>query len=135
MPTSAEPVLYLDSSALVKLVIVEKESEALRGALTSASSRVTCNLARLEVVRALRHKGPSVVADARRVLEGVELIQLDDELLDLAAELEGPLRPLDAIHVAAAMELGDALSALVTYDTQMSRAATALGLLVASPGL
>ncbi len=133
MPTNAERTLYVDSSAIVKLVVTEDESEALRAVLAAASSRVSCTLARVEVVRAVRKRGARVVADARRVLEGFELIELDDELLDLAAELESPLRALDAIHVAAAIEVGDQLEALVTYDGQIIRAAEALGLPVATP--
>ena len=58
---------------------------------------------------------------------------LDDELLDLAGELVEPLRSLDAIHVAAALELGEELEAFVTYDRQMTRAAESLGLSVVSP--
>ena len=71
---------------------------------------------------------------ARTVLDEIDLIQLDDELLDLAADLEGPLRSLDAIHLAAALELGDELEVVVTYDARMTRAAEALGLPVAAPG-
>lgn len=58
---------------------------------------------------------------------------LSDELLDLAGELDPPLRSLDAIHLAAALELGDELEAVVTYDAHMSQAAEALGLPVAAP--
>ena len=133
MPTSDRSTLYLDSSAIVKLVVAEDESEALGALLSSASSRVSCTLARVEVVRAVRTKGARIVADARHVLEGIELIELDDELLDLAADLDGPLRSFDAIHVAAAMELGDQLDALVTYDARMTHAAEALGMVVAAP--
>ena len=125
--------LYLDSSALVKLVLTERESGALRHVLASASFRVSCTLARVEVVRAVREKGPRVATTARRVLEGVDLIELDNELLELAADLPEPLRSLDAIHVAAAMELGDQLEALVTYDATMARVAEALGLPVLAP--
>jgi predicted nucleic acid-binding protein len=130
---SGERSLYLDSSALVKLVLRERESTALRDVLAAASSRVSCTLARVEVVRAVREKGPRVVATARRVLEGVELIELDDGLLELASDLPEPIRSLDAIHVAAAMELGEELDAIVTYDVQMARAAEALGLPVIAP--
>lgn len=133
MRASAERGTYLDSSALVKLVAEERESASLRSALADARSRVSCTLARVEVVRAVRAKGPQAVRSARETLEGVELIELDTELLDLAAELDAPLRSLDAIHLAAAMELGDELEAIVTYDVQMARAATALGLPVISP--
>ena len=78
-------------------------------------------------------RGRAATTRAKRVLDRVDLIALDDELLDLAAEIEGPLRSLDAIHVAAALELGDTLGALVTYDDRMARAATAVGLPVAAP--
>jgi predicted nucleic acid-binding protein len=130
---SGERSLYLDSSALVKLVLTERESGALRHFLASASWRVSCTLARVEVLRAVKEKGPRVVATARRVLEGVDLIELDNELLELAADLPEPLRSLNAIHVAAAMELGDELEALVTYDAQMARKAKSLGLPVLAP--
>lgn len=129
---SAERQVYLDASALVKLVVRESESAALEASL-GPRAVVSSALARAEVVRAAAPRGRDGIARARRLLDRVELIQLDDELLDLAAELDGPLRSLDAIHVAAALELGDGLDALITYDGQMRRAAEALGLPVASP--
>ena len=133
MPTSGKSATYLDSSALVKLVVTENESAALEKALIAVENLASCNLARVEIIRAARQKGRAVVEQARRLLANVELIQLDDELLDLAAELEGPLRSLDAIHLAAALELGDELEAVVTYDGQMARAAKSLGLTVVAP--
>jgi predicted nucleic acid-binding protein len=129
----SERAIYLDSSALVKLVVEERESVPLRSALDASKARVSCTLARVEVVRAVRAAAPRAVRAAWEVLDSVELVQLDDELLDLAAELEAPLRSLDAIHIAAALELGDELESLVTYDARMSRAAEALGLPVTSP--
>ena len=133
MPTSGKSAIYLDSSALVKLVATEKESAALEKALIAVENLASCNLARVEIIRAARQKGRAVVEKARGLLANIELIQLDDELLDLAAELEGPLRSLDAIHLAAALELGDELEAVVTYDGQMARAAKSLGLTVVAP--
>jgi predicted nucleic acid-binding protein len=133
VPTRGRSATYLDSSALVKLVAHEKESTALEDALAGVEALASCNLARVEIVRVARQKRPSVVEKARRLLANIELIQLDDELLDLAAELEGPLRSLDAIHLAAALELGDELEALVTYDARMTQAAEALGLSVVAP--
>ncbi len=129
---SAERPVYLDASALVKLVVREAESPALEGWL-GPRDVVSCALARTEVVRAVAPRGRDGVARARRLLDRVDLVQLDDELLDLAAELDAPLRSLDAIHVAAALELGDSLEALVTYDAQMRRSAEAHGLTVVSP--
>lgn len=130
---SAERTSYLDASAIVKLVVDEPESATLKEFLDDKSLRASANIARVEVVRAVRHKGAAAVRNARAVLDGVDLIQLDDELLDLAAELDGPLRSLDAIHLAATLELGADLDALVTYDARMTRAAEALGLPVYAP--
>lgn len=132
---SADAAVYLDSSALVKLVIREPESEALAGHLRARPTRVSCALARVEVLRAVRPHGPASVTRAQRVLERVGLLRLDDDLLDAAGALEGPtLRSLDAIHLAAAAMLGDALVELITYDVRMSQAAAQLGLAVAAPG-
>jgi predicted nucleic acid-binding protein len=125
---------YLDASAIVKLVVTEPESPALKAWLDGGpDSFVSCALARTEVVRAVVPEGSAAIRRARRLLDRLDLIMIDDELLDLAADLEKPLRTLDAIHVAAAMELGDQLEALVTYDAQMARAAESLGLPVLAP--
>jgi predicted nucleic acid-binding protein len=132
VPTSDSRPAYLESSALVKLVNEEEESDALRAALADRLV-VSCNLARTELMRAAHQKSRAVIVKARELLSIIDLIQLDDELLDLAGELEPPLRSLDAIHLAAALELDDELEAVVTYDTRMARAAQSLGLRVVAP--
>lgn len=127
-------MLYLDSSALVKLVVAEPESAALRRFLRTDPERASCALARVEVVRAVRPHGATATSRARQLLRRLDLIQLDDELLAGAAALDGVvLRSLDAIHLAAAQTLGDDLAAIVTYDERMTRAAEQLGLLVHAP--
>lgn len=131
---SAEAAVYLDSSALVKLVVREPESGALAAHLRGVPERASCALARVEVVRAVRAHGPRAVARARQLLHRVSLVHLDDVLLDDAAELEGDdLRSLDAIHLAAARALGDALGELITYDRRMAAAARDLGLPTGAP--
>ncbi len=131
---SAERQRYLDASAIVKLIVREPESEALECWLGDGRQEiVSCALVRTEVVRAAGPWGPEAILRARRLLDRLDLIVLDDELLDLAGELVEPLRSLDAIHVAAALELGEELEAFVTYDRQMTRAAEALGLTVVAP--
>lgn len=128
-------MVYLDSSALVKLVIVERESGALRRYLRSRPRRASCALARVEVPRAVRAHGPKAITRARRLLRRLDLVRLDDELLDDAATLDGGvLRSLDAIHLAAARTLGGELRAVVTYDERMTSAAGLLGLIVDAPG-
>ena len=139
MTTAAIPAaatLYVDSSALVKLVQTERESAALRRYLRRHSSaiRATCALARVEVIRTVAPAGARAVALARRQLGRFHQLDLDRELLDRAAALPAdvPLRSLDAIHLAAAQTL-PALHAVVTYDIRMKAAAQALGLPVDTP--
>lgn len=129
--------LYLDSSALVKLVKEEAESGALRRFLRRHRSdrRVTSALARVEVVRAVAGGGPAAVAHARRQLARVDHVNVDRDLLDEAATLAPglTLRSLDAIHLAAARSIGADLRAVVTYDQRMKDAAVAVGLVVEAP--
>jgi len=131
---NADAAAYLDSSALVKLVVAEAESEALTGHLRKRANRVSCALARVEVVRAVASQGHAATARARRLLAYTRLVRLDDVLLDEAAALDGAvLRSPDAIHLAAARALGSALAEVITYDRRMAEAARGLGLPVASP--
>ena len=129
--------IYLDSSALVKLVIREPESGALRRFLRRQPSerRVTSTLARVEVVRAVTAGGPRAVAHARRQLARVDQLNIDRDLLDAAAMLapETILRSLDAIHLAAARSMGAELRSVLTYDRRMQDAARALGIVVDAP--
>lgn len=133
MPPSAETGLYLDASALVKLVVPESETGALTAFVESRGVLTSSSIALAEVSRAVRRHGPAAIVAGRQLLRRLDLVQVDDELLELAGEIDEPLRTLDAIHVASALELGDELEALVTYDAQLARAAEALGLPVAAP--
>lgn len=129
--------LYLDSSALVKLVKREAESDALRRYLRRhrTDGRVTSALARVEVVRAVGGGGSAAIAHARRQLARVDQILLDRDLLDTAATLAPAtlLRSLDAIHLAAARSVGAELRSVLTYDLRMQDAAAALGIEVDAP--
>jgi len=127
--------VYLDSSALVKLVVAEPESEALRRFLSRRPERVTSALALVEVLRAVRAQGEPAMQRARRVLARVRLLRIDDGVLEAAASLDPRvLRSLDAIHIASARELGSDLESLVTYDRRMSEATSMLGMVVRAPG-
>ncbi|MGB6554893.1 MAG: type II toxin-antitoxin system VapC family toxin [Candidatus Binataceae bacterium] len=127
-------MIYLDSSAIVKLVVREPESRALGTFVRSHRDRISCSLARTEVPRAVRHLGPAALRRAQLVLDRVHLIRLDDSLLDAAATLDARvLRSLDAIHLAAAQRVAAELEVLVTYDQRMAEAAAALGFEVRAP--
>jgi predicted nucleic acid-binding protein len=129
--------LYLDSSALVKLVQREAESDALRRYLRAhrLDERVASELVRVEVVRSVLGGGPAAVSHARRQLARLYLVLMDRDVLDHAATLApaSMLRSLDAIHLATAQLLGADLRAVLTYDVRMAGAAAGLGLVVASP--
>ena len=131
---SAERATYLDSSAIVKLVMVEPESAALRRYLSRRRPLVSSALARAEVARALLPLGRQAVRRGREVLGRLQLIRISDRLLAAAGQLLPPeLRTLDAIHLATALELGPDLARVVTYDERLGAAAVSAGCAVAAP--
>ncbi|MDO9355716.1 MAG: type II toxin-antitoxin system VapC family toxin [Solirubrobacteraceae bacterium] len=127
---------YLETSALVKLVLPEAESSALRAWVTGADSDlVASDLVRTELLRAVRSTDESSSGAAKVVLDGLVLFPFSPRILDAAGLLAPPeLRSLGAIHLAAALALGDDLDGLVTYDLRLRQAAEAYGLTVLSPG-
>lgn len=129
--------LYLDTSALVKLVRTEAESDALRKYLRRQrrDGFVTSALARTELVRAALPGGAAAVAHARRLLSGIDQIRVDVRVLDDAATLLSPsrLRSPDAIHLASARRIGADLREIVTYDERLAQAAAAIGLSTRAP--
>lgn len=125
---------YLDSSAIVKLAVVEPESGALRRHLRRRRPLISSALARTEVLRALLPAGAAAAASGQAVLAGIELARVNDRVLAAAAALEpAELRTLDAIHLATAQRLGAELAQLVTYDDRMLAAAARLGIRTAAP--
>ena len=130
--------VYLDSSAIVKLIIEESETHALVTALDRWPDRVSAALARVEVHRALRRRGQPKAAHTKAdaVLDSLVLIRMDDLLLSRAAAFTNPnVRSLDAIHLAAAQSIGDDPDALITYDARLARLAEHEGLTVLHPGI
>ena len=125
---------YLDSSAIVKLAVRERESDALRRHLRRRRPLVSSALARAEVLRALLPGGESALVAGRRVLASLNLVRVNDRVLDLAGSiLPIELRSLDAIHLATAERLGSELGSFVTYDERMAAAARQLGHRVSAP--
>jgi len=134
-------LFYVDSSALVKLVREEPESDALRTFLSDADL-VTCELSLTEVPRAIRraasiHRSLQVdllAAQAGEVLDAIALVPLDQALLVAAGALAEPgLRALDAIHIVAAVHVSP-LDGFVSYDERQAAAARLAGLRTVQPG-
>jgi predicted nucleic acid-binding protein len=128
------PATYLDSSAIVKLVIAEPESTALRRHLRRRRPLVSSALARTEVLRALLAEGDDGLARGRAVLASLDLIRVSDRVLNEAARLLPPdVRSLDAIHLATAQQLNSELDQMLSYDDRMLRAADQLGMRTTRP--
>lgn len=130
-------MIYLDSSALMKLVRQEEETEALRSWLTQRPEQpmVTSELGRVEVLRAARRNGGRALAEARAVLGDVDLVPVRGAVLDLASDIGQPLvRTLDALHLTSAVLLSNELTAFVAYGHRLTAAAQTAGLCVATPG-
>lgn len=127
-------LLYLDSSALVKLVVPEPESGALRMTLRSWPERVSSVVSEIEVERVARRVGGGAIRRAGSVLDRVGLIELDEEVRSSVGALRPPeLRTLDAIHLATALSLQDDLGSFCAYDRRLLGAATAEGVNVLMP--
>ena len=125
----------MDTSALVKLIVDEPETGALREWLAvEPREPVSCDLARTELLRVVRRTAPDRAVAARRLLEAVTLTQVTTAVFEQAGRLDpASLRSLDAIHLAAALDLGDDLDGLVTYDSVLARAAASAGIEVTAP--
>ena len=125
---------YLDTSALTKLVVAEAESKALRAWFKTERDPVACDLARTELLRAVRRSAPDRLLQARAVLDSLTLIEVTPSIFEQAGRLDPPiLRSLDAIHLAAALDLGDDLDSVVTYDDRLAEAASLNGIPVTAP--
>ena len=127
-------MLYLDSSAIVKLVAREPETPQLVEVVRADPEVVSSALAWTEVIRAVR-RARGRIARAREVLEGIALVPIDDGIIRGAADLAPVgLRTLDALHIATALSLGEDITSLVTYDDRLAEAAATAGIEVIAPG-
>jgi predicted nucleic acid-binding protein len=131
---SASRATYLDSSAIVKLVVREPESAALRRYLRGKQPLVTSALARTEVARVMLRLGDEAVERAEEVLSRLDMVRVNDRVLVAAGAMSPPeLRSLDAIHLATAQQLGPDVARICTYDDRMALAAKDLGYTVVAP--
>ena len=127
---------YIDTSALVKLVSAEPETQALQTwQFQKDRDLVAGDLGQTELLRAARKLTPAHVQVAREVLDSMLLMRLGERVFKQAGFLDPhSLRSLDAIHLATALDLGHDLEGIVTYDTRLAEAAVHNGVRVVSPG-
>lgn len=129
--------LYLDTSALFKLVRAEAESGPLRDFLEQSDEPVMTSLVgSVELQRAAARHGESALVVAHRILSRTDVLGISQSIASTAGLLTPPgLRSLDAFHIASAMDIRDDLTAVVAYDVRLLRAALSHGLPVRYPGL
>jgi predicted nucleic acid-binding protein len=126
---------YIDSSAFLKTLVDEPETPALGQFLARDEDVAASELVQTEALRRASFMGldlDTVMAQ----LAGVALLSISSAQLRRASLLPAApgtfLRALDAIHLAALLELG--LGTIVTYDQRLAQAAQHLGTRVLSPG-
>ena len=130
----------MDTSALTKLLITEPETPELRAWLTAQTGEgeyaATSALGRVELMRVVARYGePGQSERARYLLDGLDILPLTEPVIALAETIGPPtLRSLDAIHLAAAAQIKQELTAFVTYDHRLSDGCREVGLATASPG-
>jgi predicted nucleic acid-binding protein len=130
-------VIYLDTSAFVKLVWSERETPALQEFLAQKGETllVSSSLLMVEARRAVLREDAAQMPRADLLLTRIGQVGVTRAVLEAASRLPDPsVRSLDAIHVATALQLRPDLDALVTYDHRLAAAAERQGLPVAVPG-
>jgi uncharacterized protein len=126
--------VYLDTSALGRVLLGEPDAAAVLRELARFEQHVASRLLRVELRRlALRY---DLLEAAGELLAAVALIPLDQETLDEAETILPPrVAALDAIHLVTALRLAEAdfLDTVMTYDTRLAEGASQHGLTVLAP--
>ena len=128
-------MLYLDTSALMKLCHQEDESRTLRRWLDEHRvDWVTSAVTEVELTRAAARVGPSALSQVPRIIARCDSLEIDERIrADAAVLTPAELRSLDAIHLATALELVADLTAFITYDKRLGECARSAGLTVTAP--
>ena len=128
------PAIYIDTSALGRLLFDEPDAPAVERSLEPFGQRVSSRLLRTELRRVAFRAG--CLSDADRLLSTVGLIEPDDGILT-AAETTAPksVATLDAIHLVTALRLAEdgVLDTVMTYDKRLAAGAREHGLTVLAP--
>jgi uncharacterized protein len=140
-PTRRSGTLYVDTSALLKLLVREAESKAVEIELLRWDKLATSVVTEVELPRAVgRARGdrPTDVIDGSVVLQSIftsaAIVPLGPNIISGARGVN-PVHvgALDAIHIASARSFGSELAAVVTYDKRMQDALGLLDIEVLAP--
>jgi predicted nucleic acid-binding protein len=125
---------FLDSSAILKLIVDEPESKTLRRFIPEY--KMASRLSRLEVLRNVHRIDPKKVSTARDKLDGIFYVEINTPVLKNAEEiaLSMEIKSLDAIQAGSALFLKDSIAGVISYDKNLNRALKLLGIKVYAPG-
>jgi uncharacterized protein len=128
-------IAYIDTSAFVKLLAPEQESEAVAAAVDREwPNLVASEILAVEAFRAALRRGGQVSAKVPQLLHRVVLLPLSIATRESAYRIAPPeLRTLDAIHLATALSQEARASAILTYDKRLAQAGADAGLRVLAP--
>jgi predicted nucleic acid-binding protein len=129
-------VIYLHTSATMKLVTAEQESPALINWLNAHPDEhlATSAISHIELIRAATRAGAAATAAARNVSSTIDTLVLTDTISAIAATIPpAELRTLDAIHLATAHAHRHSLTAFCVYDRRLFEAAESQDLPTVSP--
>ena len=128
------PGIYLDTSALGRVVLGEADAPAIRATLAQFDPWRCSELLVVEARRLARREAVSAAVES--ILGLIKLTALPRALLE-AASLIDPVevRSLDAIHLATARELHAAgeIAAVLTYDHQLQAGCRHHGIRIEAP--
>lgn len=124
---------YLDTSAALKLLVEEAESDALARTIDREEpDLVACWLLETEMRRVVQREPALTQQAVSEFLDGIGLYEVPSSLFREAGLLPGTqLRSLDALHLAAAIRIG--VDHVVTYDARMADSAASLGINTIAP--
>lgn len=126
-------LLYLDASAIVKMIRAEPESPALAAAISTSLRQLTSVVGAIEVHRVAK-RGDASAERVAAVLGRIDIVPLDDDIVETSATCgSANLKTLDAIHLASALTIAAELDAFLSYDRRLADDALASGLRVLAP--
>lgn len=119
-------MIYLDTSAALKTLILEPESSRVRALFASGVGLVSSRLLAVEL-HAVADRRRLSAAAVRELLDHVAIVSIDDEVARRAIDIRSGLRTLDALHLATAVVLDDAVTGFLSFDDELNRAAEVRG--------
>jgi len=140
-------IVYFDTSALVKLLVLETGSPLVVALWERADAAVTSRIADVEVKSVLAaaerigriDAAPAAAARDRwkELWPGLAKVEVTEALTEHAADLADrrPLRAGDALHLASALLFRDASPVFAVWDRRLAAAGRAEGLTVLPPTL